>query len=131
MNRIFSGLCVIMMLASSVVTAAPPPDAGVILEETKLPPLVAPQKPPTPSIKVDENRPDQFADDKQQIPVKMFHLKGISAGSRDRADRSSGRRSRKRPYPAQFECLGGKGDNPSATAGLYAGLCLYSGSGNQ
>ena len=65
-----------MMLASSIVMAAPPPDAGVILEETKLPPLVAPQKLPTPPIKVDENRPDQLADDKQQIPVKMFHLKG-------------------------------------------------------
>ena len=52
------------------------PDSGSILEDTKLPPLVQPPKPAAPSIKVEDSRPDQLADDTHPILVSEFHLKG-------------------------------------------------------
>ena len=64
-------------MALPVLAAPVQPDTGTMLEDTKLPPLVQPPKPPTPPIKIEEPKVDDTADDKQLIPVKTFHLKGI------------------------------------------------------
>ena len=56
--------------------ATPRPDTGSILQDSKLPPLVTPRKPTAPSIKIEDSRPDQLADDTRPIPVRTFRLSG-------------------------------------------------------
>ena len=50
------------------------PDAGTILQESRRPPLAAPQKPPAPAIVIDEPRADDSVDDTRPIAVSRWRF---------------------------------------------------------